>query len=160
MVNKHELLTAIAADSEDYLRISKSGYSVKVGWNNEKRIIAKCPYEIGDMAQFRQWMIDAERLCDGWNRTASLTPTEASSCTDERMCVGCFTGSGCTNTPPEAQVESGFVVIGKQFRHVNSDAWETLDSRAEYAINSWRGKENYIIRDIYALIPSIEQREG
>jgi hypothetical protein len=77
----------VALDSEDYLRISKSGYSVKVGWNNEKRIIAKCPYEVGDMKGFGQWMLDAERLCDGWNRQSPSFHQAAASmkqkCLDE-----------------------------------------------------------------------------
>lgn len=61
-------------DAEDTLRISKSGYSVKVGWQ-EKRIIAKCPYELNDMKGFQQWLEDAQRLCDGWNNTHPASPT-------------------------------------------------------------------------------------
>ena len=72
VIDKAEALAAaIPLDAEDLLRISKSGCSVKVGWSDEKRIVAKCPCEIGDAEGFKQWMIDAERLCDGWNRRAA-----------------------------------------------------------------------------------------
>lgn len=56
-------------DDEQTLRISKSGYSIKVGWT-EKRIVANAPLKDGMFTE--QWMEDAERLCDGWNRQVDL----------------------------------------------------------------------------------------
>lgn len=49
----------------DFLRISKSGYSLRVGWGDDKRIVARSPEHDTTL---QQWLIDAERLCDGWNR--------------------------------------------------------------------------------------------
>lgn len=50
-------------NDEDVLRISKSGYSIKIGWK-EKRIIACAPNNLCT----EQWLEDAQRLCDGWNK--------------------------------------------------------------------------------------------
>ncbi len=59
-------------DGPDTLRISKSGFSLRVGWGDEKRIVAVAPgspetYYRGDQKVTEQWMADAERLCAGWN---------------------------------------------------------------------------------------------
>jgi hypothetical protein len=52
-------------DKEDWLRISKSGCSIKLGWH-EKRIVASVPNNV--MANCTEkWLDDAQRLCDGWN---------------------------------------------------------------------------------------------
>lgn len=73
----------VASDSDgnDCLRISKSGYSLRVGWGDDKRIVAVAP---GSQEQFyradqqvtEQWLEDAERLCDGWNRAAPVTKAD------------------------------------------------------------------------------------
>lgn len=56
----------VDADSDDCLRISKSGCSLKVGWQ-DKRIVASVPHGlVGNCNE--QWLEDAQRLCDGWNR--------------------------------------------------------------------------------------------
>lgn len=52
----------VAISDEETLRISKSGYSVKVGWT-DKRIVACAP----NNQCTPQWLEDAQRLCDGWN---------------------------------------------------------------------------------------------
>lgn len=47
-------------------RISMSGYSIKTGWGDEKRIVAKCP--VADATNsFRQWLEDAQVICDAHN---------------------------------------------------------------------------------------------
>jgi hypothetical protein len=58
-------------DSEDTLRISKSGYSLKLGWT-DKRIVAEAPKN----ECTPQWLYDAQRLCDGWNRTKQAQASE------------------------------------------------------------------------------------
>lgn len=57
-------------DGPDYLRLSKSGYTLRVGWGDEKRIVAASPRQLHEMSAEaqRQWLEDADRLCDGWNR--------------------------------------------------------------------------------------------
>lgn len=63
MSKTHEKLFA---EQENVLRLSKSGCSLKVGWS-EKRIVASLPgNDIKNCNQ--QWIDDAERLCDGWNK--------------------------------------------------------------------------------------------
>lgn len=50
-------------------RISKSGYSIKTGWADEKKIVAKCPVEASDGAAFNEWLENAEKICDLYNAT-------------------------------------------------------------------------------------------
>ena len=60
-------------EEQDTLRISKSGFSVKVGWQ-DRRIVATAPNNICN----QQWLDDAERLCNGWNVIYETSPsTEA-----------------------------------------------------------------------------------
>ena len=74
---KHQQPCRINPNDDDYLRISKSGYSVKVGWGDDKRIVAASPKPLHELpsAQQRQWLDDAARLCDGWNRTTPQAPS-------------------------------------------------------------------------------------
>lgn len=57
------------------IRLSKSGYSIKSGWSEEKRIIAICPHSYEDICKqpelFKQWMEDAEKLIDAYNNSLS-----------------------------------------------------------------------------------------
>lgn len=57
--------------SDDVLRLSKSGHSLRIGWGDEKRIVATCPgastAQIPDPQVFQQWLEDADRLVAGWN---------------------------------------------------------------------------------------------
>lgn len=57
-------------------RLSKSGFSIKTGWSDEKKIIAKYPGVVSplDGKQFQEWMDNAERICELHNST--LTPQE------------------------------------------------------------------------------------
>ena len=50
-------------------RLSKSGFSVKTGWANEKKIIAVYPGSISplDAKKFKEWLDNAERICDQYN---------------------------------------------------------------------------------------------
>lgn len=54
-------------------RISMSGYSIKTGWSDEKRIVAKYPGTVTplDVKAFQQWLDDAKRICELYN--AALT---------------------------------------------------------------------------------------
>jgi hypothetical protein len=63
-------------DREDWLRISKSGCSLKLGWH-EKRIVASVPNGLVSNCN-DQWLEDAQRLCDGWNELATLKAENAS----------------------------------------------------------------------------------
>lgn len=46
-------------------RISMSGLSIKTGWSDAKRIIAKYPGEVRplDEKQFAKWIEDADHIC-------------------------------------------------------------------------------------------------
>ena len=54
-------------------RLSRSGFSIKTGWGDEKKIIAKYPGEAPplDEKQFQEWMNNAERICELHNATLS-----------------------------------------------------------------------------------------
>lgn len=54
-------------------RVSRSGFSIKTGWANEKRIIAKYPGAVAplDQRQFQEWLDNAERICALYNATLS-----------------------------------------------------------------------------------------
>jgi hypothetical protein len=58
-------------------RLSKSGFSIKTGWSDEKKIIAKYPGALSplDGAQFKEWMDNAEHICDLHN--AALPAVES-----------------------------------------------------------------------------------
>lgn len=64
-------------------RISMSGYSIKTGWGDEKRIVAKYPGKSNplDEKAFQQWLNDAERICELYN--ASLTPNAELRCASD-----------------------------------------------------------------------------
>lgn len=57
-------------------RVSKSGFSIRTGWADDKRIIAAYPgiaHGPGfDAAQFQEWLDTAEHICKLYN--ASLPP--------------------------------------------------------------------------------------
>ena len=55
-------------------RVSMSGFSIKTGWGDEKKIIAKYPGALAplDAKQFQEWLENAEKICAEHN--ATLTP--------------------------------------------------------------------------------------
>jgi hypothetical protein len=61
-------------DDQRKWRISKSGFSIKTGWADEKKYIAKYPGTVAplDAKAFQEWLDNAERICDLYN--ASLSP--------------------------------------------------------------------------------------
>lgn len=56
-------------NDERMWRISKSGFSIKTGWGDNKRIIAAYPGlpTAKDTDRFQQWLDDAEMICDLYN---------------------------------------------------------------------------------------------
>jgi hypothetical protein len=52
-------------------RLSKSGYSIKSGWSDEKKIIAQYPGAVLPLNddQFQEWMYNAEIICKLYNAT-------------------------------------------------------------------------------------------
>ena len=51
-------------------RVSMSGYSIKTGWGDEKRIVAKFPGAYpGTPAELERWMDEATLICDLYNAT-------------------------------------------------------------------------------------------
>jgi hypothetical protein len=55
-------------------RLSKSGFSIKTGWADDKKVIAKYPGTIAplDSNQFQEWMENAERICELYNAALPL----------------------------------------------------------------------------------------
>ena len=55
-------------------RVSMSGYSIKGGWGNEKKIIAKYPGAVAphDAVEYDTWIANAQHICELHN--AALTP--------------------------------------------------------------------------------------
>lgn len=55
-------------------RISMSGFSIKTGWGDEKKIIASYPGKTQpiDYDKFQEWLENAEHICRLHNST--LTP--------------------------------------------------------------------------------------
>jgi hypothetical protein len=56
-------------DDERKWRVSKSGFSIKTGWSNEKKIIAKYPGAMSplDPVEFGEWLDNAEKICELYN---------------------------------------------------------------------------------------------
>ena len=54
-------------------RLSKSGFSIKTGWADEKKIVAKYPGVVFqlDVKQFDEWLVISEHICDLHNFTLS-----------------------------------------------------------------------------------------
>lgn len=52
-------------------RLSKSGFSIKTGWGEDKKIIAKYPGSIQPInsVDFQTWLDNAEKICDLYNAT-------------------------------------------------------------------------------------------
>lgn len=59
----------ITSDSDEFLRLSKSGYTLRVGWGDKMRIVAASPKPLHELPsdQQKQWIEDAFKLCDAWN---------------------------------------------------------------------------------------------
>ncbi len=52
-------------------RLSKSGFTIKTGWSDEKKVIARYPGLMAplDSAQYVEWLDNAEKICDLYNAT-------------------------------------------------------------------------------------------
>lgn len=50
-------------------RISMSGFSIKTGWADEKKIVAKYPGAVSplDKEAFQEWLDNAQAICDSHN---------------------------------------------------------------------------------------------
>lgn len=48
-------------------RISKSGYTIRTGWADEKKIIAKFAGDAGNAEQFQEWLENAGKICERYN---------------------------------------------------------------------------------------------
>lgn len=61
-------------------RISKSGFTIRTGWGDEKTMIAAYPGAASpiDGPRFNKWLDDAQRICDLHNATLA-TPAPVSA---------------------------------------------------------------------------------
>jgi hypothetical protein len=52
-------------------RVSMSGYTIRTGWADEKKFIARYPGATDplDHQQFGEWMENAEKICELYNAT-------------------------------------------------------------------------------------------
>lgn len=52
-------------------RISKSGFSIRTGWGDEKKFIAKYAGALSplDHIEFQTWLDNAQAICDAHNAT-------------------------------------------------------------------------------------------
>lgn len=59
-------------------RLSKSGCSIKTGWADEQKIIAKYPGTLSpmDTKQFQEWVDNVEHICELHNATLPPNATE------------------------------------------------------------------------------------
>jgi hypothetical protein len=54
-------------------RVSKSGMSIKTGWADEKKIVAKAPFVLpAPEGAMQEWLNNAERICEMHNAALSL----------------------------------------------------------------------------------------
>lgn len=60
-------------EDERHWRISKSGFSIKTGWAEDKRIIAKYAGLPSDREAFAQWLENAEEICNLHNAAIDRT---------------------------------------------------------------------------------------
>lgn len=56
-------------------RVSKSGFTIRTGWGDEKKLIAQYPGLVSplDAKQFTEWLKNAERICELYNATLIKT---------------------------------------------------------------------------------------
>ena len=64
-------------DDERKWRISKSGFSIKTGWSDEKKIVAQYAGLPNDYKAFQEWLDNAEHICELHNATLSATGEQA-----------------------------------------------------------------------------------
>jgi hypothetical protein len=52
-------------------RVSMTGFSIKTGWSDEKKIIARYPGEFSPlvMHEYETWLENAEKICELYNAT-------------------------------------------------------------------------------------------
>ena len=51
-------------------RVSKSGMSIKTGWSDEKKIVAKAPFALpAPEGAMLEWLENAEHICELHNAT-------------------------------------------------------------------------------------------
>ena len=57
----------------DEWRISMSGFSIKTGWGDDEKIIAKYPYSTSNLdgKKFEEWIDNAEVICALYNKSIS-----------------------------------------------------------------------------------------
>lgn len=86
-------------------RISKSGFSIKTGWADEKKYIAKYPGQVQplDTEAFKEWMINAQHICDMHNEQFNKEPPADQ---DAHRNVYCW-----------VLEKSGLYYTGKQYSH-------------------------------------------
>ncbi len=63
-------------NNENEWRISRSGFSIKTGWSDSKKIIAKYPGVATrlDKDAFQEWLVNAAEICAQHN--AALEPVQ------------------------------------------------------------------------------------
>lgn len=63
----------MSIDNPEHWRISKSGLSIKKGWEDSKEIIARYPGSIDtlDPKGFKEWMVNAQAICNSHNGVSS-----------------------------------------------------------------------------------------
>lgn len=54
-------------ENQKHWRISKSGCSIKTGWNDDKEIICNYHGSLSDQDSFNKWLDNAEIICDLYN---------------------------------------------------------------------------------------------
>ena len=65
-------------DNPDEWRISKSGFSIKTGWGDDKRFIAKYAGKVMpvDSDEFQVWIDNAEEICEQHNATCKVNTND------------------------------------------------------------------------------------
>lgn len=72
-------------------RISMDGYTIKTGWADEKKLIAKYPYALSpiDSKLFQEWLATAEQICTLHNMVLdppSYDPKKSQWAADKHCC--------------------------------------------------------------------------
>lgn len=53
-------------------RLSMDGYTIKTGWADEKKYIARYPHPAVENDKFEEWIKHAYEICDAHNETLKV----------------------------------------------------------------------------------------
>ena len=114
-------MTRVEISNCDHWRVSMSGFSIKTGCGDEKRIIAKYPYKASpvDTEKYQQWLNDAEKICEDHNGKQHLVE-QACAVAEMEKC-GANEDDNPSDRARDKGIDDVIAALRDKFQEVQSD---------------------------------------